>query len=113
MSRMNLERGYLWLVSHSKFILDKWNKADQSKIFSNGLKMNIDNLLPNELKELIDKLKLKLNDDENSKNTIAKIADRERQKNTCPKCGKSHVVKDGLYKGRQKYKCKDCGKKFH
>ena len=75
--------------------------------------MNIDNLLPNELKELIDKLKLKLNDDENSKNTIAKIADRERQKNTCPKCGKSHVVKDGLYKGRQKYKCKDCGKKFN
>ena len=61
--------------------------------------MNIDNLLPNELKELIDKLKLKLNDDENSKNTIAKIADRERQKNTCPNCGKSHVVKDGLYKG--------------
>ncbi len=75
--------------------------------------MNIDNLLPNELKELIDKLRLKLNDEENSKDTIAKIADREKSQNICPKCGKAHVVKDGLYKGRQKYKCKNCGKKFN
>lgn len=75
--------------------------------------MDIDNLLPNELKELIDKLQLRLNDEENSKDTIAKIADKERIQNICPKCGKNHVVKDGLYKGRQKYKCKNCGKKFN
>ncbi len=75
--------------------------------------MNIDNLLPDEINELIDKLKLKLNDEENSKDTIAKIADRKREKITCPKCGTTHIVKDGLYRGRQKYKCKDCGKKFN
>lgn len=75
--------------------------------------MNIDNLLPSEIKSLINKLKSKLNDEENSKDIIARIADKEKENIVCPKCGKSHVVKDGLYKNRQKYKCQNCGKKFN
>lgn len=75
--------------------------------------MNIETLLPNEIKELIAELQIKLEEKENSKSTIAKLADKEREEIMCPKCGKNHNVKDGLYKGRQKYKCKQCGKKFN
>ena len=30
----------------------------------------------------------------------------------CPICGSEHIVKYGFNKGRQRYKCKDCGKLF-
>ena len=30
----------------------------------------------------------------------------------CPHCGSVHTVKNGSNNGRQKYKCKDCGKQF-
>jgi transposase-like protein len=31
----------------------------------------------------------------------------------CPHCKSRHVVSNGNYKGRKKYKCKDCGKNFN
>lgn len=27
----------------------------------------------------------------------------------CPKCGKEHYTKNGIQKGKQRYKCKECG----
>lgn len=31
------------------------------------------------------------------------------EKNICPYCGKSYIIKYGKYKGRQRYLCKSCG----
>lgn len=30
----------------------------------------------------------------------------------CPKCGSENLTKDGKRDGRQRYRCKDCGKSF-
>ncbi len=30
----------------------------------------------------------------------------------CPKCHSGHAVKNGIVKGRQRYKCKECGYNF-
>jgi hypothetical protein len=30
----------------------------------------------------------------------------------CPKCQRSNVHKNGLYKGKQRYRCKNCGRQF-
>lgn len=30
----------------------------------------------------------------------------------CPKCGKSHIVKSGSNRGKQRYQCKDCKHRF-
>lgn len=35
------------------------------------------------------------------------------EKNVCPHCGKSHVIKYGKYKARQRYLCKYCGITFN
>ena len=31
----------------------------------------------------------------------------------CPHCGKKHIVKFGRARGKQRYRCKDCGKTFN
>jgi len=30
----------------------------------------------------------------------------------CPQCGKKHIVKFGKARGKQRFRCKDCGKTF-
>jgi transposase-like protein len=30
----------------------------------------------------------------------------------CTKCQSGHYVKNGIIRGRQRYKCKDCGNNF-
>lgn len=75
--------------------------------------IDIYSLLPDEIKEIIKKLQEVLVEKEGSKNTIGEIADFERGKIVCPNCKKENIRKDGLYKGRQKYECKECGKKFN
>lgn len=35
-----------------------------------------------------------------------------KQKILCPKCGASHVAKDGFNNGKQRYVCSECGRKF-
>lgn len=75
--------------------------------------LDINSLLPEDIKTLIKNLQVLLVKKEESKNTIGEIADFERERIICPKCKKENVRKDGLYKGRQKYECKECGKKFN
>lgn len=70
-------------------------------------------LLPRELEELIDRLQNILNQKEHSKGIIDLIINKERSNIICPKCGSVHVIKNGKYKNRQLYKCKDCNKKFN
>lgn len=30
----------------------------------------------------------------------------------CPKCGANHIIKNGKKRGKQNYKCKECGRQF-
>ena len=39
-------------------------------------------------------------------------ATRKSEVNACPKCGHSHYIKYGFFKGIQRYRCKECGKTF-
>ncbi len=75
--------------------------------------MDFKNLLPKELKRLIKDLERTLDEQENSNSIIGKVIDNERKNICCPNCHGTEIVKDGLYKGRQKFKCKQCNKKFN
>lgn len=75
--------------------------------------MNFEEMLPKDLKNFIVGLNKLLEEKENSKSIISKVIDNERDDVCCPKCKGKNIVKDGLYKGRQKFKCKDCNKKFN
>lgn len=90
--------------------------ASQSKIFLVGYKnmnINVNELLPKDLRSLIKKLQQILMEKENSKSIISDVIGNERDDICCPRCNQSNIAKDGLYKGRQKYECKECGKKFN
>lgn len=73
----------------------------------------LESLLPKDLKKVINKLQEALNEKERSKGTVGLVINKQRQRECCPKCGSIHVKKNGTYKGRQLYKCKDCNKKFN
>lgn len=74
---------------------------------------NLENLLPKELKKIIENLQNILTKKENSKSVINDVVGNERKNICCPCCSSTNIVKDGLYKGRQKYKCKECNRKFN
>ena len=73
----------------------------------------IDSLLPKDLRQLIKDMQLELDKKEQSKSIIATVVSNEKKDNCCPCCHSKNIVKDGKYKGRQKFKCKECGKKFN
>ncbi len=75
--------------------------------------MNFREMLPKDLRNLITNLNKLLEEKEKSTSIISKVIDNERDNVRCPKCNSLNNVKDGLYKGRQKFKCKDCHKKFN
>lgn len=77
------------------------------------MSINIEKLLPEELKQLIEILKSKIADKENSTSTIALLVNKDRQEVKCPRCHSNHIKKNGIYKGKQLYKCKECNKKFN
>lgn len=70
-------------------------------------------LLPKELENIINKAQEILNKKENSKGIIDLVIHNERQNICCPKCKSINIKRNGKYKGRQLYKCKDCKKKFN
>ena len=70
-------------------------------------------LLPKELEKVINKLQDILIQKEHSKGIIDLVIHKERQDFYCPKCGSINIKKNGKYKNRQLYKCKDCNKKFN
>ena len=65
------------------------------------------------LRKLICSLNNKLELLENSKKAIFDMVFKEKNFLCCPKCGSILINKNGKYKGRQNYICKDCGKKFN
>ena len=112
---MNLEKNIFdWPVNLNSFSTNEILGWPIKDIFL-GLFMilEINNLLPNELRVIIKKLQKLLDMQENSKSIINEVIGNERKNICCPKCQSSNIVKDGTYKGKQKFKCKDCNKKFN
>ena len=75
--------------------------------------VNIYDLVPSQIAELIDKLKEALSIVKTRKQTLSKVASYERENVKCIECGSDHVWKNGLSKNKiQTYKCKNCNKRF-
>ena len=72
-----------------------------------------ESLLPKELKTLINQLQSILKVKENSKGIIDQVIHKERKNVCCPNCKSINIKKNGKYKYRQLYKCKNCNKKFN
>lgn len=66
-----------------------------------------------ELRVIIKKLNQQLESLENGKKAIYEMVLKEKQLLYCPKCGSTHINKNGKYNDRQNYICKDCKKKFN
>lgn len=76
--------------------------------------VNIYNLVPIQIAEMIEKLKSALEVVKNRKQTISKVASFEKENLHCPYCNSSSIVKNGHTKtGVQTYKCKYCCKRFN
>lgn len=75
--------------------------------------LNINDLVPNQISELIDRLKESLVIIKNKKQTVSKVAAYEKGIVKCPHCHSHSVVRNGHPNGIQNYKCKDCFKKFN
>ena len=76
--------------------------------------VDIYNLLPTQITDLIDKLNHALEIVKTRKQTISKTAFFEKNNISCPNCQSIHIVKNGHTKtGVQTYKCKDCKKRFN
>lgn len=76
--------------------------------------INIEDMVPSQIIEIIDKLKIALGTMKCSKKTNSKVALFKKGKVTCPYCNCSNIVKNGHTKtGIQTYKCKDCNKRFN
>lgn len=77
---------------------------------------NIDiyNLLPEEIDQVIEKLKQALCIVKGRKNTNSKVVDNLKLVKECPNCHGMNIVKNGHDKNKvQTYQCKDCKKKFN
>ena len=77
------------------------------------MKIDLDNLCPKEISKIIKKLNELLKKQESSKSIIGLVVKKEREKICCSECKSINIKKNGKYRGRQLYKCKDCGKKFN
>lgn len=77
------------------------------------MNIEVEKMLPEKLIQLINELNNELLKKENSKGIIDLEIHKEKGKIYCPKCHSEHIKKNGKYKDRQLYKCKDCNKKFN
>ena len=75
--------------------------------------VDIYNLLPEEINEVIRKLTTALEIVKCRKNTNSKFVDKEKEIIICPHCQSKRIIKNGHDKNKiQTYYCKDCSKKF-
>lgn len=76
--------------------------------------IDIYNLLPEEITEIIEKLTDALDIVKNRKNTNARFIDKIKEEKVCPHCQSLNVIKNGYDRNKvQTYQCKDCRKKFN
>lgn len=75
--------------------------------------IDIYNLLPEEINEIIKKLTDALETIKYRKNTNSKFVAKEKKEIICPNCHSNRIIKNGHDKNKvQTYYCKDCSKKF-
>lgn len=73
--------------------------------------VDIYNLLPEEITEVIKRLTDALEIVKYRKNTNSKFIEKERMDYQCPYCHSTCIIKNGYDKNKvQTYKCKDCRK---
>lgn len=76
--------------------------------------INVKELLPEEIEELIHKLTNLLEDVKCKKNTISRCVNHEKNDENCPYCSSSNIIKNGHDKnGVQTYECHECFKRFN
>lgn len=76
--------------------------------------VDIYDLVPSQISEMIEKLKLAMEVIKHRKSTISKVALFEKYESNCPYCCSTKIVKNGHTKtGIQTYKCKDCSRRFN
>lgn len=76
-------------------------------------KIEINNILPDEIEKIIEFLQNLLGATLSDKSTISKLVYRENTNHCCPYCKSENNVKNGhSKKGTQRYKCKDCNRRF-
>ena len=75
--------------------------------------IDIDKMLPEDIIKMISLLTNGLSKKQNSKGIIDLEIKKIKGKICCPKCQSKNIKKNGKYKDRQLYKCKDCNKKFN
>ena len=72
-------------------------------------KIEINNLLPDEIEKIIEFLQTLLGTKLVDKSTISKLVYRENIEHCCPFCNSTNIVKNGHSEKKiQRYKCKDC-----
>ena len=75
--------------------------------------VNIYDLIPSQIQNLLDKLNNALKIIKVRKQTISKVAQTEKGKHICPYCNSKNFIKYGHDEGIQNYHCKDCNRKFN
>lgn len=75
--------------------------------------IDIDKMLPEDIIKMISLLTNELSKKQNSKGIIDIEINKIKGEICCPKCQSKNIKKNGKYKNRQLYKCKDCNKKFN
>ncbi|MGL5751339.1 MAG: transposase, partial [Paraclostridium sp.] len=80
---------------------------------NNQLVKIVENLNSYELEELESKVEELLGKSLSQKQIIKLVEEAKFNRGEkCPNCEKTWIIKNGKIKGRQKYKCKSCGKQF-
>lgn len=74
---------------------------------------NYNDMTVDQIKDLIEELKEKVNLFSKTKEEICKLISGNRDVINCPCCHSSHIVKNGKPNNKQNYVCKDCNKKFN
>ena len=75
--------------------------------------VDVEKMLPDEILKMISLLTDELSKKEKSKGIIDLEIHKEKGEIFCPNCHSKNIKKNGKYKDRQLYKCKDCNKKFN
>ncbi len=72
------------------------------------------NMLPDEINKVMTFLTTLLGETCESMSTISKVVNREKNYHKCPYCNGENIIKNGhTSNGIQRYKCKECEKRFN
>ena len=87
--------------------------ANQRYFWVYKMSIELEKMLPEEIKKMITLLNNELLKKNGSKGIIDLEIHKEKGEICCPKCEGKNIKKNGKYKGRQLYKCKECNRKFN